>query len=95
MSQRRLIFRVHALRRMFERSITEIDVREVLENGDVIEKYPDELPYPTRLMLGFCDDRPIHVVLAEVPQSQESIIITVYEPDPRRWDSTFRSRRQS
>jgi hypothetical protein len=32
---------------MFERGITEVDVREVLENGKVIEKNPKDLPYPS------------------------------------------------
>jgi hypothetical protein len=49
----RLIFRVHALQRMFQRRITEADVREILQVGEVIESYPDDTPYPSRLILGF------------------------------------------
>jgi len=77
---------------MFERSISELDVRQILELGEIIESYPDELPYPTRLILGFCDNRPVHVVAADAPDEDETVIITVYQPDVGRWDSTFRRR---
>jgi len=39
-----LVYRVHALQRMFERGITEEDVHHVLETGEVIERYPDDRP---------------------------------------------------
>lgn len=44
--------------------------------------------------LGWCGPRPIHVVVADDPETQEPVVITAYEPDPFRWDSTFRVRRQ-
>ena len=47
-----LVFRIHAIQRMFERSVTRADVREVLATGEVIEQYPDDTPYPSRLILG-------------------------------------------
>jgi len=34
------------VQRMFERSISELDVRQILELGEIIESYPDELPLP-------------------------------------------------
>jgi hypothetical protein len=49
---RRLVFRVHALRRMFERHISVEDVEDVSQHGEMIENYPDDTPYPSRLMLG-------------------------------------------
>lgn len=33
----RLIFRLHVLQRMFERSVTVDDVRDVVENGEIIK----------------------------------------------------------
>jgi hypothetical protein len=38
---------------MVERNITATDVREVLANGEVIETYPDDTPYPSQLVLGW------------------------------------------
>lgn len=90
----RLIFRVHAVRRMFERRISEDDVRHVLQTGEVVEDYPQDLPYPSRLVLGLRGDRSLHVVVAENVEDRETVVITVYEPDPRKWDSGFRKRRK-
>jgi hypothetical protein len=73
----RLVFRVHALQRMFERQISEEDVREVLRRGEVIETYPDDTPDPSRLVMGWRGLRPLHIVVAEDSDHQESIIITV------------------
>jgi len=88
----RLIFRTHALRRMFERGITEGEVRMVLEKGEVIRDYPDDQPYPSRLLLGWCGLRPVHVVAAESAPG-EWIVITVYEPDPACWHPDFKTRK--
>ncbi len=92
---RNVIFRVHAVQRMFERGISREDVRDVLASGEIIEDYPDDNPYPSRLLLGYRGSRPLHVVAADNPSEPETIVITVYEPDPARWDATFRQRKSS
>ena len=89
----RLIFRVHAVRRMFERGVTVDDVRRVLATGDTIEEYPSDTPFPSRLVLGWTGGRPLHVVCAENTQVREIIVITVYEPDSSRWAGDFKRRR--
>ena len=89
----RLIFRVHAIQRMFQRGVTVDDVRQVLATGETIENYPDDTPYPSRLVLGRLGSRTLHVVFAENKAMREIIVVTVYEPDPDRWDSDFRRRR--
>lgn len=90
----RLIFRVHAIQRMFQRRISVDDVRQVLATGEVVEDYPNDTPYPSRLLLGWCGSRPIHVVAAENVAAQETIVITVYEPDLTQWEPGFKRRRQ-
>ena len=90
----RLVFRVHAVQRMSERKITERDVRDILYGGEAIEAYPDDTPYPSRLVLGWCRGRPLHVVAAENAEAQETIVITVYDPDPTLWEPGFRQRRR-
>jgi hypothetical protein len=84
----KLIFRKHALQRMFQRSIDVKDVRSVLLDGKTIITYPDDQPYPSRLMLGWHGARPLHVVAADT-EDGETIIITVYEPDPVLWEPGF------
>ncbi len=59
----RIVFSGHAIPRMFERQIDSNDVESVLRTGEVIAEYPDELPYPSCLMLGFVEGRAIHVVV--------------------------------
>jgi hypothetical protein len=60
--------------------------------GEVIEEYPDDTPYPSRLILGCYRSRAIHVVAANNSIDGEIIIIIVYETDPSEWDSNCRKR---
>lgn len=90
----RLVFRVHAIERMFQRGVTVEDVRQVLATGETIQNYPDDnTPYPSRLVLGRLGSRPLHVVFAENKAMREIIVVTVYEPDADHWYSDFRRRR--
>ncbi len=93
-SKQSLVFRVHAIQRMFERAITKEDVRQALATGKTIEAYPEDQPYPSRLVLGWVGTRPIHVVVADNQVQQETIVITVYEPDVAKWEAGFERRRQ-
>ncbi|MFQ5853707.1 MAG: DUF4258 domain-containing protein [Candidatus Binatia bacterium] len=90
----RLVFRVHAIQRMFQRGIGEEDVRQALSTGETIEEYPDDTPYPSRLILGRHGSRPLHVVVADNTDTQENIVITVYEPDPSEWEQDFKRRKK-
>ena len=91
------MYRVHAVQRMAERGIREEDVARVTAEGKEIESYPDDKPYPSRLLLGWIprpggqENRPIHVVTAT--GEHEIIVITVYEPDPALWEPGFERRR--
>jgi len=86
----RFVFRVHALERMFERKITAEDVQAVVIEGEVVQDYSEDKPYPSRLMLGWRGTRPIHVVVAEDSEDGILIVVTAYEPDPIQWDSGFK-----
>lgn len=94
MAINRIVYRIHAIKRMFQRGISPASVRRVLETGEIIETYPEDTPYASRLMLGWAGSRPLHVVVADDPQAQEVIVITVYEPNPNEWEPGFRRRKQ-
>ncbi len=94
MASERLILRVHAIKRMAERKIGEEDIRHVLETGETIATYLDDKPYPSKLVLGWRDERPLHVVVAENHVDGESIVITVYQPGLQEWDAGFRRRKE-
>ena len=79
---------------MVQRNIAVTDVHEVLATGEVIEVYPDDTPYPSRLVLGWRGNRPVHVVAADNTDIDETIIITAYEPGADQWETGFRRRRR-
>jgi len=85
----------HAFERMFERAIPPDVVERVIAQGEIIADYPDEQPYPSFLILGYDQTNPIHVVLAHNATTGECHIITVYLPDSKIWDATFKRRRTS
>jgi hypothetical protein len=93
MAGERLVFRVHALQRMAERGISEPEVRHVLDVGEVIEEYPGDYPFPSRLVLGRRGERTLHVVVAEDHSGCTKIVITVYEPEAAKWQPGFRKRK--
>lgn len=93
MNSPKILFRVHAVQRMFEREISAKRVRQALETGETIEDYSSEMPEPSRLILGFQGKRPFHVVTSENPETNETTIITVYIPDPEKWNKDSKSRR--
>ncbi|MBN2487616.1 MAG: DUF4258 domain-containing protein [Methanosarcinaceae archaeon] len=76
---------------MIERNIKRREVKEAIENGTIIEEYTDDKPLPTYLINGkTLDLRPIHTVIGI--DEEVVAIITVYEPDPKRWID-FKKRR--
>ena len=94
MNKNDLIFRVHAIQRMVQRHISVSDVQHVLETGETIESYPGDMPYPSRLILGWIGPRPIHVVAAQNKEEQQTIVITVYQPDPQQWQPDWKRRKK-
>ncbi|QQR91327.1 MAG: DUF4258 domain-containing protein [Myxococcales bacterium] len=90
----KLVFRAHALQRMFERAVSVQDVRQVLEQDDKIENYSDDKPFPSALYLGDLGDRMLHVVAAKNKKASETVVITVYEPSVLKWQPGFRVRRK-
>lgn len=87
-------FTRHALLRMSAGAIARAEIDRILDSGEVIERYPDDDPYPSVLMLGWTEGQPIHLVAAHNTVEDETIIITAYRPDPERWDPDYRLRRR-
>lgn len=79
---------------MFERGISVAAVRDVLESGEVIERYPEDDPYPSRLVLGWHEGRALHVVASDNKIDDEIAVVTVYEPDSAVWESGYKRRRK-
>ena len=93
MNHLKILFRVHAVQRMFERQISARKVREALKTGEIIEDYSAEMPEPSRLILGFQGKRPFHMVTSENQETNETTIITVYLPASNKWNKDLKGRR--
>ena len=89
----RLVFSGHAIQRMFQRGVGRDAVNEVVSGGETVADYPGDSPYPSCLLLGFIDGRPVHVVVAWDAGTGTCIIVTAYEPRPEQWEPGFRRRR--
>jgi len=86
-------FTRHAFKRAIERNISEKEIREIGENVEIIEDYPDDKYSPSSLLLGFTQgDRALHIQVSRM-ESNTIKIITLYEPDDREWID-YRSRRK-
>jgi hypothetical protein len=80
---------------MFERAISPDEVKDVVTQAEMIEEYPGDIPFPSILILGFVDKRPVHVVAAVDKKTDNCYVITVYIPDASIWNDDFRTRRSS
>ncbi len=74
-------FTRHAFKRAIDRNISEQEIREIGENVEVIEDYPDDKYSPSSLFLGLTkDNRMLHIQVSRM-ESDKTKIITLYEPD--------------
>jgi hypothetical protein len=76
-----------------DRMISSFEVHKVIENGIVVEDYPEDRRGHSCLLLGRgSEGRAIHVVCA--PQEDYLAIITAYLPSPDEWNEDFIVRRK-
>jgi hypothetical protein len=67
------------------------DVRDVIENGEVIENYPGDVRGHSCLILNFPNRRPVHVVCS--PKDDYLAIITAYLPNDEEWEDNYKKRK--
>jgi Domain of unknown function (DUF4258) len=87
------LFSDHAITQMFKRNISVDNVKYVIESGEVIVSYFYDKPYPSYLMLGYINSRPIHVVVGKNDNLERCIVVTTYEPDKNIWEAGFKLKR--
>jgi len=83
----------HAVEFMAARGITEHQVTEVARNGEIIENYPDDKPFPSCLMLAYVAEKPIHIVLGYEATKKLCVVITAYEPGIDKFELDFKTRK--
>ena len=90
-----ILYSNHAAKQMFTRMISTDEIEQVLQNGKMIMDYPEDQPYPSKLVLAFCNERPIHVVSSSFnPDENTTIVITAYEPSLEIWENDFKTRKK-
>lgn len=76
----------HADEEAFDDNLKYEEIYSSVIQGEVIEDYPNDRPYPSCLILGRnFSGQPIHSVWAYNPEGQWAVLITVYRPNPDRW----------
>jgi len=85
-------FSKHAVDQSILRQIRVKEIKEAIANGRVIEDYPDDKYGASCLILGWTQtQRPIHIQCS-YPNRELIKIITLYEPNPKRWNNDFTQR---
>ena len=84
----------HILERIFRRGIHIDDIENVLVNGEIIEQYPNDYPFPSCLVLGRAKaGKALHVVCGL--NGTELWLITAYFPNPDQWNENYKQRRKT
>lgn len=79
---------------MGARGIKEQEVEQVINNGETIAEYPDDKPFPSKLIFAMINGRPVHIVLAQDVETGICIIVTAYEPDLSKFESDYKTRKK-
>ena len=83
----------HVLNRCIERNITYDDIKNAINNGQIIENYPEDYPHPSCLIVGISlSQQYLHVVVGLT--DTHLWIITAYYPDKDRWCNNMTIRKE-
>ena len=89
----KIITSVHILEQLDERDIKYSEVKRAINEGEIIEQYPDAYPYPACLVLYInIDGIPLHVVVAS--DSEYITLVTAYRPSIDRFESDWKTRKR-
>ncbi len=82
----------HVIVRLLQRNISQEDVENALLNGNIIEEYENDYPYPSCLVYGInLKNEVLHIVCGL--NETELWIITAYYPDNIQWEEDLKTRK--
>ena len=81
----------HAFDQMEARGIAMDNITDCIQAGEIIEQYEDDKPYPSCLLLGYTNNKPLHVVASV--DSGFLWIITAYWPSLDKWLDDYKTRK--
>ena len=83
----------HVMIRLLQRNITQKDIEYALVNGEIIEEYESDYPYPSCLVYGInLNNKIIHIVCGS--NGEELWVITAYYPDNIEWENDMKTRKE-
>jgi Domain of unknown function (DUF4258) len=85
----------HAVDQSILRGIRVQEIRDTIVNGQIIEDYPNDKYGPSCLICGGTEAGRIIHVQCSYPTRSLIKIVTMYEPDPDRWNDDFTTRRNN
>lgn len=92
--ERKVEWKRHALKKLLERDIRRAEIFGALENFEIVESYAHEKAIPSFLLLGYYENKALHIVTA-VDEIEEILwVITVYAPSPEEWEQDLKTRRK-
>jgi len=91
--ERKIKWQNHMIQRMRERNITRTDVLECILEGEIIEQYDKDYPYPSCLILGRTKKGNVLHVVCAVGEGW-LWLITAYYPSKDEWCDDFKTRRK-
>ena len=88
----KIIWKEHAQQRLLQRNILRAEVKQCILNGEIIEIYDKDKPFPSCLVFGYTQNaRPLHIVCST--DENYLYIITAYEPDTIKFLDDLKTRR--
>lgn len=75
----------HVIERSTIRGISRQEILDAIQNGELLEDYPDDKYWPSCLLLGRSSRGVILHIVCSYPIRPLVKIITAYEPDPQEW----------
>ena len=92
--ERKIKWTLHIIRKLQERGIYREDVYNAIDNGQIIEHYPNDYPYPSCLLFGKdLKGNPLHVVIGS--DGTILYLITSYFPDSDSFENDSITRKEN
>ena len=79
--------------RLQERRLNSELLRKAIDTFEIIETYPQDKYLPSFLMRGEVPEFVFHALVAMDLEGDNVRLVTMYLPDPERWDKNGRVRR--
>ncbi len=89
--ENKIIWSSHILKRIQQRNISQASIIFAIINGEIIEQYENDYPFPSCLLLGQTEKKiDLHIVCSITPNG--AAMITAYYPD-ERFENNNRTRK--